>query len=165
MICMTTLVVIGGLIFGTPQAEWMLDVRVEGSLTPALVQEYRDFSQPEVVVHTNDQLSFQSVGRHFNPGVEYWRGMATASFLPEDVDRALNVIRCESGGDQYAANPRSSARGLFQHLGKYWPSRVAAVGMAGADIFDVEAQFAVAAWLVYQQGGWGHWNASKACWG
>jgi len=97
--------------------------------------------------------------------VEDWRPLVAAFFRPHDVDRALRVIRCESRGDPTAANPRSSARGLFQILARYWPARSAKAGWEGADILDPVANTAVAAWLVYEGGGWAHWNPSRPCWG
>lgn len=89
-------------------------------------------------------------------GVEQWRGLVSAWF-GANTDDALTVIACESGGNPDAANPRSSARGLFQHLGRFWPERSAAAGFAGADIFDPEANVAVAAWLSGGGTDWSHW--------
>ena len=97
-------------------------------------------------------------------GVERWRPLVERHFRPQDVERALAVIRCESNGDPGAANPRSSARGLFQHLHSLWGERTARAGMAGADIFNPEDNVALAAWLVYEGGGWRHWNPSRHCW-
>lgn len=97
-------------------------------------------------------------------GLDRWRPLVARYFRPGDVERALEVIRCESNGNPRAANPVSTARGLFQHLGSMWPERAGRAGWPGADIFDPEANVAVAAWLVYQGGGWGHWNASAHCW-
>ena len=69
----------------------------------------------------------------------------------------MRVIACESGGNPNAKNSGSSASGLFQHLAaKYWVSRSASAGWAGASVFDPEANVAVAAWL-QRTGGWGHW--------
>lgn len=97
--------------------------------------------------------------------VEVWRPLVEAHFAPDDVARALAVISCESSGDPNAKNPKSSASGLFQHLGRFWPERSVKAGLAGADIFDPSANVAVAAWLVYEGGGWSHWNPSRHCWG
>ena len=97
--------------------------------------------------------------------VEAWRPLVSAYFGPGEVERALRVIYCESSGDPGAKNPRSSASGLFQHLARFWTERSVDAGWAGADIFDPEANVAVAAWLVYQGGGWSHWNPSRHCWG
>ncbi len=96
--------------------------------------------------------------------VEDWRPLVEVFFRPRDVERALAVIRCESGGDPTAANPRSSARGLFQILRRYWPRRSVQAGWEGADILDPVANTAVAAWLVYHGGGWSHWSPSRGCW-
>lgn len=97
-------------------------------------------------------------------GLDRWRPLVARYFRPEDVDLALEVIGCESHGNPRAANPTSTARGLFQHLASMWPERAAKAGWPDADIFDPEANVAVAAWLVYEGGGWDHWNASAHCW-
>ncbi len=85
------------------------------------------------------------------------RTLVEAYFLPQYVDDALNVAWCESKYDPDAANPTSSARGLFQHLGRYWPERSAQAGWAGASILDPEANIAVAAWLSKGGSDWSHW--------
>lgn len=100
-----------------------------------------------------------------SPGVEQWRSLVATYFAAGDVELALKVIDCESGGDPNAPNPTSGAAGLFQHIPRYWADRSAAAGWTGADIFDPTANVAVAAWLVYfDKLSWGHWNASAHCW-
>lgn len=94
--------------------------------------------------------------RIYGDRVERWRPLVAQYFPAGQVDRALRVMACESGGYSRAANPTSSARGLFQHLGKYWATRSAAAGFAGASIFDPEANVATAAWLL-KEAGWGSW--------
>jgi hypothetical protein len=96
--------------------------------------------------------------------VDDWRPLVTVFFAEEDVDRAIDIIGCESRGDPSAKNPTSSATGLFQHLGSEWDRRAYGSGWGGADIFDPVANTAVAAWLVYEAGGWSHWAASGHCW-
>jgi len=95
--------------------------------------------------------------------VEEWRSLVSAYFATSDVDKALGVISCESGGDPNAVNPISGAAGLFQHIPRYWPDRAAAIGLPDASIFDPMANVAAAAWLVYTVG-WSPWNASAGCW-
>lgn len=90
--------------------------------------------------------------------VERWRPLVGRYFAAADIDHALAVVRCESLGDPNARNPQSGTSGLFQHRPGYWTSRSSAAGWAGADIFDPEANTAVAAWLVYHGGGWSHWS-------
>ena len=102
------------------------------------------------------------------PNVERWRRLFERLFEPEDVETALRVVNCESRGDPEAKNPRSSASGLWQHLARYWGptwnrqrlpggNRAARAGIPGASIWDPEASTIVAAWLVYEAGGWIHW--------
>ncbi len=96
--------------------------------------------------------------------VKDWRPLVASFFEPRHVSRALRIIWCESKGDPNAENPTSTASGLFQHLGSLWEERTAEAAMEGADIFDPVANTAMAAWLVYEAGGWSHWNASRSCW-
>lgn len=113
-----------------------------------------------VAVMLPDGLWFQD-SEPAEPSVE---ALVFTYFDADDAGRALAVIDCESGGDPDAKNPRSTASGLFQHLASMWPERSVAAGWAGYDVFDPRANVAVAAWLVYEGGGWSHWNASKHCW-
>lgn len=94
-------------------------------------------------------------------GVERWRSLVEQYFRPEDVPWAMAVMGCESGGNPNAKNPDSTASGLFQHLASFWPERAVKAGWAGADIFDPEANVAVAAWLRDTKGGRGHWTCTK----
>ena len=96
--------------------------------------------------------------------VEDWRPLIEQFFEPGHASRALRIITCESGGRANAKNPISTASGLFQHLGSLWPGRAAKAGWEGADVFDPVANVAVAAWLVYEDGGWSHWSSSAGCW-
>lgn len=107
----------------------------------------------------------------WRPSVERWRGLVAAYFQPADVEHALAIIRCESVGDPDATNPSSGTAGLFQHRPRYWPERSSRAGWTGADIYDPEANVAVAAWLVYDSSTgpddppphWHHW--SGRAWG
>ena len=105
------------------------------------------------------------VGLVIPSGTEAWVSLVEAYFAPGDVQRALDVIWCESRGNPDATNTASGAAGLFQHLPKFWAERSANAGWADADIYDPTANTAVAAWLVYSDGGWKHWNPSAYCWG
>ncbi len=91
--------------------------------------------------------------------------LVSAYFAPADVDKAVLVSWCESRYDANATNRSSGAAGLFQHIPRFWSDRSVAAGVGGSDIYDPTANTAVAAWLVYSNGGWKHWNASISCWG
>ena len=92
-----------------------------------------------------------------NIQVEIWRPLIEQYFEADQVDTALRVMACESGGDPDAKNPNSSASGLFQHLAKYWNSRATAARFPGASVFDPEANIAASAWL-QRNHGWYHWS-------
>jgi soluble lytic murein transglycosylase-like protein len=89
--------------------------------------------------------------------VEQWRDLVSAHFSSSQVETAMRVLRCESGGNPNALNSSSGASGLFQHLAKYWTERSTKAGIPGADIFDPVANVRVAAWL-QKSGGWTHWT-------
>ncbi len=92
-----------------------------------------------------------------------WADLVALHFEPSDVDLALRVMHCESSGHPEAINRASGASGLYQHLPRFWDERSALAGVHQS-IFDAEANITVAAWLVYEGGGWRHWEASRLCW-
>ncbi len=81
-------------------------------------------------------------------------------FSSADVADAVHIADCESNLDPDAWNPAGFG-GLFQHISTAWDSRAAAVGFAGASIFDAEANTAAAAAL-FATNGWGPWPACAA---
>lgn len=135
---------------------WLLEVRATGGLTMDLIDSYRAARWPQ----RDEDLPDAPIAFHAVPTTDAilrWRSLIAAHFPPEHVDEALTVLACESGGDPNATNPTSSAAGLFQHLPRYWPSRSAAAGVAGASIYDPEANVIVAAWLSSSGSSWAHW--------
>ncbi len=94
-----------------------------------------------------------------------WLDLAATHFDGErDLTRALCVISYESGGDIDAnrTKPHRSAKSIFQHLDRYWSTRSRNAGIPGASIWDAEAQFTVAAWLVYEtSSSWNHWTVYR----
>ena len=131
---------------------------------------------PTPVIESLDSTAFKIIGHHPEPSwsadpnftgmgnrttdVERWRPLVEEHFEPGDVPRALDIMRCESGGNPYAKNPTSTASGLFQHLKGWWGG---AWGPA-FDPFDPNASVENAARLRYLNGGWSDWYASRHCW-
>ncbi len=132
--------------------EWI--ETVNDSLSPALMLEFIDMKErhpwywaPRVTRVT------------WSGSVEQWRPLVTVYFPALQVNTAMRVLNCETGGtgNPNSYNESSGASGLFQHLPKYWTERSRKAGWAGADIMDPEANVAVAAWL-QRTGGWRHWT-------
>ena len=103
--------------------------------------------------------------------VQQWMPLVLSYHGSRDYELALRILACESEGDPNAANPTSSARGLFQHLGKYWDDRFAAAGFVAEPplkpidyILDPEINIAVAAFLAKRDGYYAHWYPSYSCW-
>ena len=97
--------------------------------------------------------------------VQRWRPLV--SQYPWDVELALKVIACESGGDPSVWNRQGSgAHGLFQLLGWEW----LAFRLFGVwDVSDPEVNTAIAHIIWRESGGrFGTgmgWAASVGCWG
>ena len=103
---------------------------------------------------------------------------------PEDQwSRALTVARCESNYRVDAANPTSSARGVFQLLAPwrrdpgtgrevwgwvYTPEGEKLSAAAGLGISEADATYTLdnitVAHRIWQSSGWSPWNASAHCW-
>ena len=102
------------------------------------------------------------------PGnVARWRDLVTEHFAPSEVERAMQILECESHGDPLAKNPRSSAAGLFQFLRGTWDHVAAEVGLltyAEGGPYDAAANVEAAAWLASEGGGWGHWTCAPRSW-
>lgn len=77
--------------------------------------------------------------RTYRPGVEQWR--AAVSQYPWNVETALRIMQCESGGNPNAYNSKYGATGLFQILHGPW---------------DPYANIA-RAYEMYSQRGWQPW--------
>ncbi len=140
-----------------------LDLVIEtGGLTPELVElRAALFEEDAAWAHSRSVLPIAPSDRAAarpRKGIDRWRPLVSLYFEPRDIDWAMAIIKCESRGDPNARNPRSSARGLFQHLARYWPKRSQKAGWEGASIYDPEANIAVAAWLFYEGGGKSHWT-------
>lgn len=91
--------------------------------------------------------------------VERWRPLVARYFPAHAVNKAMDVLACESEGNPAARNPTSGAAGLFQHIPRYFDARAAAAGFPGASPFDPEANVAAAAWL-WRREGWSPWECA-----
>ncbi len=134
--------------------------QADHALSPGLLFELNDMTERHPWYFNVPRLSMTPrASRGWSGNVEQWRPLVEAYFAPEQVDTAMRVLNCETGGtgNPGSYNQDSGASGLFQHLPKYWADRSAKAGWGGADIMDPEANTAVAAWL-QRVGGWQHWT-------
>lgn len=88
-------------------------------------------------------------------------------FYEHEVPTVARIINCESRWDRFAANSRSSARGLLQVLRPTWRDARERLGVGVRPHHEAwtypPAQFAVARALIDERG-WQPWEASKGCW-
>jgi uncharacterized Zn-binding protein involved in type VI secretion len=86
------------------------------------------------------------------------RELVSRYFPSGDVNRAVRMAWCTSRFDPDAIHPSNGTIGLFQLDPGTFAEAAQAAGLPEADIFDLEANTAVAAWIVYQGNGWGTWG-------
>jgi hypothetical protein len=78
-----------------------------------------------------------------------------------DASLPLAIAQCESGFKWNAANPQSSARGVFQYVSGTW--RTTREGRKGTSVYDTEAHIKTAVAHIATIGT-AAWNASRGCW-
>lgn len=76
------------------------------------------------------------------------RGFIARYFEPTDLDHAVSVAWCESSFNAASVDVRTGGSGLFHLPPDRWSQMSEAAGWARADIFDPEANVAIAAWWV-----------------
>lgn len=81
-----------------------------------------------------------------------------------DPELALAIAWCESRFDPRAFNPRARDSGLFQFIPSTWAANSVRAGLAGADVFDPEANARTASWMLARGQAYQAWGASSACW-
>lgn len=114
---------------------------------------------------TNHWVGDWEIGDPGTQGVERWRPIVEYYFIqagvPGQVDNALRVMRCESKGRPDAANPRSSADGLFQHLDAFRDRNAWRIGEQTYDKMDPIDNIAVTAAVVAVDRGWRQWACKR----
>ena len=134
------------------QAEWFTlweDRALTAGYTPALLLELSDFVDRHAPkVSTGSGVTPHRPGPvEYSAGVEQWRTLVAAYFPADQVEKALRVMGCESGGNPNAHNP-SGASGLFQLMPIWWAGKF--------DPYNPEANVAAAAAL-WASSGWAPW--------
>ena len=103
---------------------------------------------------TNIQTPPHTGGYNAGAGVEQWRWLVAQYFPADQVNYALAIMRCESGGNPNAHSPTAD-RGLMQinqvHSAK--------VGGNLNSLFDPHTNMRVAR-QVWDGAGWGAWTCS-----
>jgi soluble lytic murein transglycosylase-like protein len=74
-----------------------------------------------------------------------------------NVDKALYVADRESNFHPDAYNSWSCAKGLYQHLCRYWPERAETYGYEGRSAFNGRANIMVTMRMV-KRNGWSPWG-------
>lgn len=141
----------------TWEDDWYL--RAADLLDQELMAEWREmhdthpwfYDPKEVIIHESRNGTHVATPSPITAGVEQWRTLVAAYFPADQVDRALRVMACESGGDPNAYNP-SGATGLMQILAS-WADNF---GYQPADLYDPDINLHIAS-LLWADGGWSHW--------
>ena len=77
----------------------------------------------------------------------------------QDITKMIRIARAESNFNQYAKNPNSTAKGIYQFIDSTWRSNC----LKDGNVYDFKANIDCA-WKVYQKQGDRPWNASKHIW-
>lgn len=86
------------------------------------------------------------------PGVEQWRGLVAQYFPASQVNNALAIMSCESGGNPNAKSPTND-HGLFQvHNGLQWH---------GEKIYEPEYNVSLAYNSYFKPRGWQPWSCAR----
>ena len=80
-----------------------------------------------------------------------------ADYYGVNVDMALYVAKRESTFDPRAYNEATCAKGIYQHLCKYWPDRAYKYGFKGRSAYNGRANIIVTMKMVRKYG-WGAWG-------
>lgn len=145
-------------------ADWITDGY---ELKRTLPTEVRQSLLAEILLEETDPLdffdpNFSGMGNRTSD-VELWRPFVEEHFEPGDVNRALRIISCESGGNPYAKNRTSTASGLFQHLRAWWSGDWGVT--EPFDPFNPEDSIRAGAALAYgTSSSWRNWYPSAFCW-
>jgi len=93
-----------------------------------------------------------------------WTIRAAARRFGVSGGEMLCVAQRESGLNEHAVNATSGTSGLFQHMPRYWPGRVASYNHAvpewlevSSDVFQSRANALVSAWMISRYG-WSPWG-------
>ena len=152
--------------------EWRVAwvIQADDALSSGAVDEWVDmaarhpwyFQTPEDRAYAHNHAGARSSARTGagTAGVERWRPLVAIYFDATDVATAMCLIAAESGGNQDALNPRSSAAGLFQFLRSTWnsvPKSVSGGSYESGRVYEPEPNIAAAAWLE-RRSGWTQWS-------
>lgn len=77
----------------------------------------------------------------------------------QDITKMIRIARAESNFNQYAKNPNSTAKGIYQFIDGTWRSNC----LKDGNVYDFKDNIDCA-WKVYQKQGDQPWNASKHIW-
>lgn len=133
--------------------QWMEQVMIRG-VTPRLLAKRADFIQRHAPPKTTRRSSSSTpYNTGMGSGVEKWRGLVASYF--SDVDRALCLMKHESGGNPTATS-YAGARGLMQVM-PFWAKHL---GIAVDSLYEPETNLRVASY-VYKQQGWWAWSPYK----
>lgn len=80
-------------------------------------------------------------------------------FSNQDITKAIRIARCESNFNQYAKNPNSTAKGIYQFIDGTWRSNC----LKDGNVYDFVDNINCF-WKVYKSQGDRPWASSKACW-
>jgi len=80
-------------------------------------------------------------------------------FENQDITKAIRIARCESNFNQYAKNPQSTAKGIYQFIDGTWRANCLKDGNVYNFVDNINCF-----WKVYKTQGDRPWRSSQRCW-
>lgn len=113
---------------------------------------------------TNEQATYTSVPHKICP-IDWRRGRwfvkqlirCASAHFDVGVRRSLRVANRESDFRPSAFNASSCAKGIYQHLCRYWPARAYDYGFKGWSAYNARANIIVTMKMV-RRAGWSPWG-------
>lgn len=87
-----------------------------------------------------------------------WRGQQLG-YDDYTISRFIRIARCESNFNQYAKNPNSTAKGIYQFIDGTWRANC----LKDGNVYDFKDNIECFYKVVAKQGTQ-PWNASRRCW-
>jgi soluble lytic murein transglycosylase-like protein len=91
-----------------------------------------------------------------------WKGQQLG-YKDTDISVFIRIARAESGLNQYAKNPKSTAKGIYQFIDGTWRAYCLADGNVYNFVDNINCFYKVLAKDGFPKG-LSHWNASKGVW-
>jgi len=128
-----------------------------------LTKTLYDVMNPEILSPINKavvkEVEAYEIPCDFDP-ITYIRCKGEKLNMPnQDIMKMIRIAKCESGYNEYAKNPNSTAKGIFQFIDSTWRENC----LKDGNVYDFTDNIDCA-WKVYKEQNDRPWHSSYSCW-